>query len=250
MIDKETLNKWNNAVQEEENTPKEIMYYTIEDLHNLEFEDATFTIFEDDGVSEITQGRFNLMSDESTEFFNGSNKWDLSHRIIVPWFDKDGRIVGWNSRYNGDADSAGVPKYMMNLGFNKGDNLFGIFQNKDKLIGAKHIWIFEAEKSVMKAYQNGIQNCIAVGTHWITEEQIELLKEINPNARIIIAFDEDVTNDWNIKQAQLIKDGGFNEVSYIKDTENKYLPQNSKLAPIDLGKDILDKLVKEYRHRI
>jgi len=231
VVDAEALEQW-QVIKDDDAEEVVKVYNKTEFLKEFGFEDATTTKFYEDGISLRTQCEFELMYNQ------------INHRIIIPWKNKDGAFVGFSGRFNGDLDAEDVPKYLTMEGFVKGNLLYGMYENKKYLENKdKVIFVLEAEKSVMKAHQADIHNCVAVGSHNISSKQIELLKELNLK-KVIIAFDEGL-EEFEIKnQGNKLKQVGLT-VGYLFDADNKYLKKGSKDSPMDLGGDEFKAFVRD-----
>lgn len=224
--------KANRTAKVVEVVPEAKVYTKEEFMQEFEFNEGTNTRFFKDGISKNTQHEFALMYDE------------MEGRIIIPWRNKDGGFVGWNGRDNAEIAVEGVPKYIIKKGFKKGNLLYGIYENSKFLENKKKVvYVFEAEKSVMKAYTAGIHNCVAIGSNNISNEQIELLKELNLKA-VIIAFDEGLEEFEIQRQAQKLGNEGI-VVGYLFDADNKYLKKGSKGSPMDLGGEEFKSFVRD-----
>lgn len=69
-----------------------------------------------DNISLETQTKFNIRYDTET------------NRIAVPWFDRNGNLVGITGRYN-FTDLKGNPKWKALKNFSKGQFLYGYYEN-------------------------------------------------------------------------------------------------------------------------
>ena len=118
-----------------------------------------------------------------------------SNRVIIPHrFWKTGEIIGLIGRTLQSAeicDFFGIAKYFPIIPYPKSKNLYGLWENRQYIEEVKEVIIFEAEKSVMKMKSRGINNCVSVGCHDLSEEQVKILLSLNVN-EIIIAYDSDV----------------------------------------------------------
>ena len=68
--------------------------------------------------------------------------------------------------------------------------MFGYDINISDIKSKKYVILVESEKSVLKAYQLGIRNVLAIGGSSISKYHIELLKQ-NGITNVIILFDQD-----------------------------------------------------------
>ena len=167
-----------------------------------------------------------------------------SHYIIILWKDECGDIRGVRGRRNFDDDSK--PKYMTFKSFKKNNFLFGLDKTLPHILKKRSVLIYEGEKSTMKSWQYGYKNCVSVGSHCLSEQQIRLLKYNCDN--ICLCFDKDVDEDVLIGECKKIKRILPNvKVYYMLDSYNLL---DSKDSPVDCGFEVFMKLlktVKEYR---
>jgi DNA primase len=191
-----------------------------------------------DGISLQTQKLFKV-------------KYDIfSERIIVPWRNCEGQIVGIMGRYNAstdECDKLGIAKWFPIIPFYKSQVLFGFSQNYEKIQEKKMIFVTESEKAPMQLHSMGINTGIAVGGHNISNVQAKYIKSCFPE-KIIIAFDEDVTDENYLKeQCEKLTFKNYHEckVGYILDKEHKYLKEGGKESPTDKGKNVFLNLIKE-----
>ena len=66
--------------------------------------------------------------------------------------------------------------------------------------------------------------------------------------KVILAYDEGLEEDQVREEAYKLKIDNTifsNNVGYIHDYDNKYLPKGSKASPSDFGKEVFYKLIKE-----
>lgn len=125
---------------------------------------------------------------------------DSKQQIIIPHRDIDGRLIGIRCRnYDGEFIAEGG-KYMpasvegTMYAHPLGQNLFGIYQNKDLIKSLRKVLICESEKSVMQcATMYGIDKnfCVATCGHSISSAQAHLLLSLGVT-EIILGYDHDV----------------------------------------------------------
>lgn len=184
-----------------------------------------------DGISLAVQFRYDLHYDL------------LSHRIIVPYYTENG-LVGTVGRYNGDYEEDGVPKWLATDKFKKGHYLYGLYQNRNEIMKRSLVIVGESEKFVMQLSTMGFNYGVSVGSKNITDYQASQLKHLAKT--VILAFDEDVTEEELIEQCHKIKRGLFSgvKVGYIIDKKNEIMPKGSKASPSDFGKKSFQYLCK------
>ena len=144
-----------------------------------------------------------------------------SKRVVIPhrhW--KTGEIVGLIGRTicsDEEIEYFDIAKYFPIIPYKKGCNLYGLWENRQRIEEVKEVIIFEAEKSVMKMKSRGINNCVSVGCHDLSEEQVKILLSLNVN-EIIIAYDSDV--DVSLVAMECKKFKGLKSVSAILNKDN------------------------------
>lgn len=166
------------------------------------------------------------------------------NQIVIPIYNKDDKLIGVKAR-NLDTNKYEA-KYIYLYKCSASNNLFGLNIAKRHMEKTNQLIIFEGEKSVMKAFAFGYRNTVALGCKDLTLSQLGLLKEyINKDTKIIFALDKDV----------YYKDGKYN-FSHLKDLDKMFKQRTyaiidrenllgNKDAPIDKGKDIFNKLLKQ-----
>ena len=191
-----------------------------------------------DNISFETQYKFNIRYDT------------LTNRIVVPWYDKNGNLVGASGRYNFD-DIGNNPKWKAMINFSKGSFLYGMFENKKGIEEAGYVIIGESEKFVMQLDSYGYHNGLALGGCNISDMQARLIKSL-PVDKIIIALDEGLNLEHVLEQADKLKGGIFNsnkEIYVIFNNDYNILPKGSKMAPTDAGKENFEILLRKYCYR-
>lgn len=182
--------------------------------------------FVKDNISFETQYKFHIKYDP------------VSQRIVVPWFNHKGELVGITGRYNFN-NIGSNPKWKALESFPKGNYLYGMYENLEDIKEADYVIIGESEKFVMQLDSYGYHNALALGNCTITDKQARLIKSLPVN-KIILALDEGVDIEHILTQCEKLKGGIFNnnkEIWCIYDNENKIMRKGSKSSPTDFGKD-------------
>lgn len=182
--------------------------------------------FVKDNISFETQYKFHIKYDP------------VSQRIVVPWFNYKGELVGITGRYNFN-NIGSNPKWKALESFPKGNYLYGMYENLEDIKEADYVIIGESEKFVMQLDSYGYHNALALGNCTITDKQARLIKSLPVN-KIILALDEGVDIEHILTQCEKLKGGIFNnnkEIWCIYDNENKIMRKGSKASPTDFGKD-------------
>lgn len=185
-------------------------------------------------------------------------KYDsYNQAIIIPNFDYDGKLIGIRARYFKPEDVAKGkyrPLFYMGTLYNHptGRTFYGIFENH-KNIERKHMAIiFEGEKSVLHygtIYGNDQNIALATLGQNITKDHIQYLLKMGVR-HIILAYDSDYEDYKQLHEVEkrYIEKGKilspYFNVSILMDYDFE-LPYKS--SPIDGGREIFEKLVKNRR---
>ena len=147
-----------------------------------------------------------------------------------------------------DSDISTNFKYIPLIPFPKHKYLYGLYQNKEYIKESKEVYVFESEKSVLLGDSLGYRNFLSLGGNSISKTQVEQLLKLGVT-KIIISLDEGLDTEIIKRDIKTIKDCLFMKdnirIGFIYDKENKYLPKGSKASPIDLGKEVFEKLKNE-----
>lgn len=135
-------------------------------------------LFQNDGISLDVQCEFLIGYDPQ------------SNRITIPLLTPAGDLCGVKGRLFGDADECN-PKYLYIEKTVKSKLLYGLYENREYIKNSNHIFIFEAEKSVLQCASNGIRNCVALGGKSISKTQVELI--VRTGCAPIISLDKGIS---------------------------------------------------------
>lgn len=110
-------------------------------------------------------------------------------RILFPIRDRRGRVVGFGGRIIG---SEGEPKYLNSpetLVFNKGSELYGLFEARLGNRALTSLLVVEGYMDVVSLAQFGIKNAVATLGTALTEKQVDAL--FRQASELIFCFDGD-----------------------------------------------------------
>ncbi len=216
------LKRYKRIIKEEFTTEDVILDDKILDL----FVNAPCKIFTDDGIDIPTQEFWGVAYDI------------LTNRAVFPIRNYTGGIISFKGRtLEINFKLLGIPKYYVYFEVETSHILFGEFENKDYIKNADYIILVESEKSVMKLWQMGYRNCVAIGRKSISRQQRNKL--LSYGKALVIAFDNDVKE----KELQIISRmfKGLIPVSYTLD---KFNLLNEKDSPCDNGLHIFEQLLE------
>lgn len=177
----------------------------------------------DEGIDWKTQKEFGVGFDLETG------------RVIFPVRNRFGELIGVKGR-TVVGDEA---KYLYLYECNKSIELFNLDKALPYIDDKKEVIVFEGAKSVMKAWSYGYKNCVSIEGDSITDEQIQLLKELGIEINIVLAFDKDKSEEW-------VKDSIVRRIT----NRNVYMIHDffdfldEKDAPVDKGKEVWEELYK------
>lgn len=114
-------------------------------------------------------------------------------RVIFPWFNVSGRVVGFGGRVL-DSRTKGVAQKYINSPeseiYSKRKELYGIYQAKSAMMKCDKVYIVEGYTDVIAMHQCGIENVVANSGTALSEEQIRLLRRFTSNVTLIYDSDE------------------------------------------------------------
>lgn len=116
------------------------------------------------------------------DFFRG--------RLIIPVYNKYGRVVGFTGRLLKEVE--GAPKYMNTaetLVYQKKDMLYGMFQARSEISKEGFAFMAEGNPDVIKMHQLGVGNTVAPMGSGVTVEQCHELRRICKTVTIISETD-------------------------------------------------------------
>ena len=111
-------------------------------------------------------------------------------RIMFPFLDIRGKVVGFTGRYVTPQDHAG--KYV-NTGdtplFKKGLHVFGLYQAKREIARRDSAYIVEGQFDAISLYRYGVKNAVATSGTALTPEQISSIARFTQSVSLV--YDSD-----------------------------------------------------------
>lgn len=203
-----------------------------EDILN-QYEQIPSLLFYEDGILPEIQMMYKVGYDS------------VSGRIIVPWRSFDGRICGIMGRLNKREVEEDELKWYPLYSFPKSKTLYGFVENYQSIREKGFVIIGESEKSPQQLSSKGLNVGVSLGGSFLSDVQANHIKSMFPK-KIIVAMDEGLKEEHSREIAEKLKMDKFykNCVGYIIDKQNMILPKGSKLAPSDLNKNELKRLIE------
>lgn len=209
------------------------------------FTSYPFEPWMEEGISYEAQTRFEI------------GYFPLNHSVTIPHRDKDGNLIGVRQRYLDQVDIDNIGKYTpvqiegKFLAHKLGNELYGLWVNKDQIINTKTIILVEAEKSVLQGYSMYGEESIIVACcgSSITHAQQKIITDLKVRD-VYYAPDRDYHRSdsfeaeaWFNAQIKKLKDlVRFCNVYLIADTKDRL---EYKQSPTDRGKEIFEQLLEE-----
>lgn len=114
-------------------------------------------------------------------------------RVIFPWIDKSGRVVGFTGRVL-DSRTKGVNQKYVNSPdseiYHKSNELYGIYQAKKAIHKNDKVYLVEGQADVISMHQCGIENVVAGSGTALSRQQIVSLCRFTRNITLIYDDDE------------------------------------------------------------
>ena len=186
------------------------------------------TLWLEDNISLQTQELFDIGLDFET------------NRITIGWKDVNSELVGIMGRLNKKELTDKDTKYLPIIPFNKSKVLYGLDVNYSNILDNGTIIIVESEKSVLRGYELGYRNIVALGGNNISERQAALIKSLCVN--VVISLDEGIELTHSIEQAKKckIENPFFSNEVYVMEVDD--LPKKHSI--FDMNKEVIDNYLK------
>ncbi len=113
-------------------------------------------------------------------------------RIMFPWHDVNGNLLGFSARVLPQLDDGKAGKYInspQNLIYDKSKQLFGLWRAKTAIKEAGCAVVVEGQMDCVMAHQQGFKNVVATSGTALTEDHLKLFKRYTEN--LVLAFDMD-----------------------------------------------------------
>ena len=125
----------------------------------------------------------------SAGLLNRFKKDLFKNRMMIPFFDTDGTIIGYTARIIG----SGEPKYLNTpetILFNKSRFIFGLYQAKESIRHSNFVVIVEGNMDVISSHQAGVKEAVATSGTAMTKQHLKILSRFTPDIRLAYDVDE------------------------------------------------------------
>ena len=140
--------------------------------------------------------------------YRGSLQDMFRERVMVPFFDTSGQVIGFTGRALGDFN----PKYLntpQTKLFDKSRFVFGLYQAKETIRSRDEAVVVEGNLDVLQSHQSGIGYVVAMSGTALTKSQIKQLSRFSSN--VVFAFDADKAGVKATERAlPLVQEEGVN----------------------------------------
>ncbi len=143
------------------------------------------------------------------------------YQLILPFKDSYGKIVALVGRSllkDEERKKESISKYKNTI-FTKGNYLFGLYENKESILKENHVYIVEGQFDVIKAYEKGMRNVVALGSSNMSLIQFSLITRYTNN--LILLLDNDEAGEKGRKRI-------MDKFRNWADIHNFYLPEEYK----------------------
>ena len=114
-------------------------------------------------------------------------------RVIFPWFNISGKVLGFGGRVL-DSRTKGIAQKYVNSPeseiYSKRKELYGIYQAKSAIVKHDNVYMVEGYTDVIAMHQCGLENVVANSGTALSEEQIRLLHRFTSNITLLYDGDE------------------------------------------------------------
>lgn len=114
-------------------------------------------------------------------------------RVIFPWFNISGKVLGFGGRVL-DSRTKGIAQKYVNSPeseiYSKRKELYGIYQAKSAIVKKDNVYMVEGYTDVIAMHQCGLENVVANSGTALSEEQIRLLHRFTSNITLLYDGDE------------------------------------------------------------
>ena len=114
-------------------------------------------------------------------------------RVIFPWLNVSGRVVGFGGRVL-DSRTKGVHQKYVNSPdsdiYSKRKELYGICQGKGAIVKSDLVYLVEGYTDVIAMHQCGLENVVASSGTALSVEQVRLIRRFTSNVTLLYDGDE------------------------------------------------------------
>lgn len=114
-------------------------------------------------------------------------------RVIFPWHNISGRVVGFGGRVLDSRTKGVVQKYVNSPEteiYSKRKELYGLYQAKQAIAKYDNVYMVEGYTDVIAMHQSGLENVVANSGTALSETQVRMLHRLTSNITLLYDGDE------------------------------------------------------------
>lgn len=137
----------------------------------------------------LKKRNFSINDLDAAGLLNRFKKDLFKNRMMIPFIDTDGTIIGYTARVIG----SGEPKYLNTpetILFNKSKYIFGLYQAKEAIRRNGFVVIVEGNMDVISSHQAGVKEAVATSGTAMTEQHLKILSRLTSDIRLAYDGDE------------------------------------------------------------
>ena len=136
----------------------------------------------------------------------------FNSRIIYPIHNLEGDVIGFTGRIYEKSDQAKYINSKESPIFKKGHILFNYHRAKKEIIKKKEVIIVEGNMDAIRMYASGIKNVVALMGTSLTNEQVNIIK--NLHAKVILLLDNDEAGELaTFQNGNILSSAGISPLS-------------------------------------
>lgn len=173
-------------------------------------------------------------------------------RVMFPFYDMQGHIVGFSGRIVTPKDNVG--KYV-NTGetplFTKGKHIFGLYQARKVIGKIGFVYLVEGQFDVMSLHKVGIENVIGGSGTAFTDDQIKLLLRFTDS--VVMIYDSDNAGvKASLKNCELLLKAGAKVkcIRLPKDTDPDDFAKTNQGKTKEKLKELEESFPKSFKRMI
>ena len=139
-------------------------------------------------IDALKKRGFTLEELEFAGLLNRFKKDLFKNRMMIPFFDTEGTIIGYTARVLDKSE----PKYLNTpetVLFNKSKFIFGLYQAKEAIRRNNYVVIVEGNMDVISSHQAGVKTAVATSGTAMTPQHLKILSRLTTDIRL--AYDGD-----------------------------------------------------------
>ena len=205
-------------------------------------------------ISFLKKRGYSMEEMEGAGLLNRFNKDMFKGRMMVPFIDTNGQVIGYTARVLDKSE----PKYLNTsdtMLFNKSRFIFGLYQAKEAIRRSGFVVIVEGNMDVISSHQANVKQTVATSGTAMTEQHLKILSRLTQDVRL--AYDgDDAGINATERAIKMAGDLGIN-LSVISDYHgakdpDELIQQDQKLwqKAVENPEPAIDWLLSKYEEKL